>query len=440
MTKLDTTILNALVHNENFTRTVLPHLKADYFEGQCKTVYEEILTFIESYNRLPTETSLKIAYTDRGGDDVGVIERMSELRDPIEVDAEWLIDTTEKWCQERAIHLALMESIGIIDSRDKAAERGQIPKILQDALGVNFDNHIGHDYIADAQLRYDFYHKKEDRLDFDLEMFNTITNGGVPRKTLNVLLAGVNMGKSLALCHMAADNLSRGRNVLYITLEMAEERIAERIDANLFDVDINDVARLDKAEFSRKLDRIKSKSHGKLIIKEYPTASAHAGHFRALLQELTLKKNFKPDVVIIDYINICASSRMKGLSGSVNTYSLIKAIAEELRGLAVEFNIALWTATQLTRSGFCLDPLTIIETQYGNKHLNEIIVGDRVKSNTGFNDVVTVFPKTKKKAYRITTSSGKTIICSADHKFPVNGVDKSINFGLKIGDSLVTLN
>jgi hypothetical protein len=247
-------------------------------------------------------------------------------------------------------------------------------------------------------------------------------------------------GKSLGMCHMASAALAEGRNVLYITMEMAEEKIAERIDANLFDVRIDQLKDLTKASFNTKVKGISDKTKGKLVVKEYPTASAHVGHFRALLLELKLKKKFEPDIIYIDYLNICASSRMKGLSGSVNTYSLIKSIAEEIRGLAVEFNVPIWSATQVTRAGFCLDPLTVIETEYGNKCLNEIIVGDRVKSNNGFNDVVTVFPKTKKKAYRITTSSGKTIICSADHKFPVNGIDKSINSGLKIGDSLVTLN
>jgi hypothetical protein len=258
--------------------------------------------------------------------------------------------------------------------------------------------------------------------------------------TAKVSSHNTGVGKSLAMCHLASAALAQGRNVLYVTLEMAEEKIAERIDANLFDVAIDQLKSLPKDIFRNKVDKIIAKTRGKLVIKEYPTATAHVGHFRALLSELKMKKNFTPDIVFIDYLNICASARMKGLGGSVNTYSLIKAIAEEIRGLAVEFNVPIWSATQVTRSGFCLDPLTIIETQYGNKHLNEIVVGDRVKSNTGFNDVVTVFPKTKKKAYRITTSSGKTIICSTDHKFPVNGIDKSINTGLKIGDSLVTLN
>jgi hypothetical protein len=248
------------------------------------------------------------------------------------------------------------------------------------------------------------------------------------------------VGKSLGMCHLAAADLSMGRDVLYITMEMAEERIAERIDANLLDVRIDELKNLSQATFSSKIKNLSDRTKGKIVIKEYPTASAHVGHFRALLHELKLKKKFTPDVIYIDYLNICASSRIKGLSGSVNTYSLIKAIAEELRGLAVEFNVPIWSATQTNRNGYCLDPLTIVETEYGNKRLNEIVVGDCIKSNTGFNEVVTVFPKTKKKAYRITTSSGKTIICSADHKFPVNDIDKSINSGLKIGDSLVTLN
>jgi len=242
------------------------------------------------------------------------------------------------------------------------------------------------------------------------------------------------------MCHVAAGCLTQNYNVLYITLEMAEEKIAERIDANLLNVSLDDLMNMPKDMYEKRMGKLQGSVKGKLIIKEYPTASAHVGHFRALLHELKLKKKFTPDVIYIDYLNICASSRIKGLSGSVNTYSLIKAIAEELRGLAVEFNVPIWSATQTNRNGYCLDPLTIVETEYGNKRLNEIVVGDCIKSNTGFNEVVTVFPKTKKKAYRITTSSGKTIICSADHKFPVNDIDKSINSGLKIGDSLVTLN
>jgi archaellum biogenesis ATPase FlaH len=361
MTQIEDLILNTLVYKESYARAVIPHLKPEYFDGARKKVYEEILSFIEKYNKLPNETSLKLAYTGRGGDDVSVLECLSLLKEHKPVEESWLIDTSEKWCQERAVHIALMESIRIIDTPN-GEERGKIPKILQDALSVTFDNHVGHDYIEDWKNRYDYYHRVEDRLDFDLEMFNKITNGGVPRKTLNVILAGINAGKSLAMCHLAADNLSRGRNVLYITLEMAEERIAERIDANLFDVNINDIASLGRDEFNRKIDRLKKKSHGSLIIKEYPTASAHSGHFRALLQELQLKKNFKPDVVFVDYINICASSRMKGLGGSINTYSMVKAIAEELRGLAVEFNIALWTATQLTRAGFGSSDIEMTDT------------------------------------------------------------------------------
>lgn len=362
MTQIEDLILNTLVHKESYARAAIPHLKPEYFEGSRRVVYDEILTFIEKYNKLPNETALKLAYTSRGGDDIGVIECLGLLKEHTDVEEKWLIDSSEKWCQERAVHIALMESIRIIDAPDLSNERGKIPKILQDALSVTFDNHVGHDYIEDWKHRYDYYHKIEDRLDFDIEMFNTITNGGIPRKTLNVILAGINAGKSLAMCHLAADNLSRGRNVLYITLEMAEERIAERIDANLFDVDINDIKNLSRDDFNRKVDRIKKKSHGNLIVKEYPTASAHAGHFRALMQELQLKKNFKPDVVFVDYINICASSRMKGLGGSINTYSLVKAIAEELRGLAVEFNIALWTATQLTRAGFSSSDIEMTDT------------------------------------------------------------------------------
>ena len=315
------------------------------------------------------------------------------------------------------------------------------------------ENHL-FETVDGWQYAKDLVHKKQEYLTEDGHQIGIVTKTGKQIPIVDITVDHENhryytdgvsshntgCGKSLGMCHMASAALAQGRNVLYITLEMAEERIAERIDANLLDVRIDKIKDLSQREFSSKVQSLASRTHGKLIVKEYPTAAAHVGHFRALLLELKLKKKFEPDLIFIDYLNICASSRIKGLSGGINTYSLIKSIAEEIRGLAVEFNVPIWSATQVTRSGFCLDPLTVIETEYGNKCLNEIIVGDRIKSNTGFNEVVTVFPKTKKKAYRITTSSGKTIICSADHKFPVNDKDKSINSGLKIGDSLVTLN
>jgi archaellum biogenesis ATPase FlaH len=271
-------------------------------------------------------------------------------REPI--DNDWLIDATEKWCQDRALYNAVMESISIIDGKHESLTKNALPDILSKALGVSFDKNVGHDYVENAEERYEFYHKEEDRLPFDLEYFNSITKGGVPRKTLNICLAGTGVGKSLYMCHVAAAALAEGRNVLYITMEMAEERIAERIDANLLNVPIDQLENLSKDIFTTKVNNLAKKTNGKLIIKEYPTGSAHSGHFRALLNELKLKKQFEPDVIFIDYLNICASSRMKGMGGAINSYNYIKAIAEELRGLAVEFDVPVFSATQTTRSGY----------------------------------------------------------------------------------------
>jgi hypothetical protein len=584
---IESLILNNLVNSEPYTRKAMPHIKPEYFTGSQRVIYELILDFISKYNKLPNSSVLDIEFQKSNAavrpDRHEILQAIHDFATPQPAEHDWLVDSTEKWCKDRAVHLAVMEAISIIDGKSADKAEGAIPEILNKALSVTFDTNVGHDYLENADRRFDFYHHVEDKIEFDLDMFNQITNGGVPRKTLNIILAGcvhpdtkivvritslavekeikigevkallengytlevsspdgwvkisdfidkgqwdeysfscndkniscnenhlfqstlgwmsakdifnaqevtlsklhffcdtgryepgtviktgkkipivdihvehnnnryytngisshnTGVGKSLGMCHLAAADLSMGRDVLYITMEMAEERIAERIDANLLDVRIDELKNLSQATFSSKIKNLSDRTKGKIVIKEYPTASAHVGHFRALLHELKLKKKFTPDVIYIDYLNICASSRIKGLSGSVNTYSLIKAIAEELRGLAVEFNVPIWSATQTNRNGYCLDPLTIVETEYGNKRLNEIVVGDCIKSNTGFNEVVTVFPKTKKKAYRIMTSSGKTIICSADHKFPVNDIDKSINSGLKIGDSLVTLN
>jgi archaellum biogenesis ATPase FlaH len=362
---LQTIILKTLTNDEGFCRKVIPHIKGEYFEEQHQAVYDLFLRFITKYNKLPTPSVLEVEfqsseYSNRAiaNDTLSLIK---ELRNENEVDIEWLLESTETWCKDRSVYLGLMEAISIIDGKSEKAE-GAIPDILTKALSVNFDTNVGHDYLDNAESRYDFYHQKEDKTLFDLEMLNTITAGGVPRKTLNIILAGTGCGKSLAMCHFASDALSQGRNVLYITMEMAEEKIAERIDANLFDVDIAKLKDLNKAAFVNKVKYINEKTQGKLIIKEYPTASAHVGHFRALLNELKMKKKFVPDVIYIDYLNICASSRMKGLGGSINTYSYIKAIAEEIRGLAVEFNVPIWSATQSTRTGFGNTDVEITDT------------------------------------------------------------------------------
>lgn len=353
---LEDIIIKNLIQNEIFCRKALPHLKSEYFEGHYKSIYGLILNFISKYNKLPNSNVLDIEF--RNSDYVNRSDRnevakcIAEIDIPLEVELQWLIDSTEKWCKDRAVHLAVMEAITIIDGKSKTKGEGLIPDILAKALSVTFDTNVGHDYIANAEQRYDFYHTTEDKIPFDLDMLNVITGGGIPRKTLSMLMSGTGGGKSLTMCHLAAANLAEGRNVLYITMEMSEEKISERIDANLLDVRIDQLKDLSRSSFSSKIKGVGDRTKGALIVKEYPTAAAHVGHFRALLLELKMKKKFVPDVIYIDYINICASSRMKGLGGSINSYGLIKSVAEEIRGLAVEFNVAIWSATQVNREGY----------------------------------------------------------------------------------------
>ena len=352
--RIETTILRNLLFTEDYYRKVVPFLKADYFtEYSERIIFEEIAEFANKYDKVPTQEVLSINLQNRSDlTEDSFQEATTTIKSLTDewVDYDWLLDATEKWCQDRAIYLALMQSIKIADGGDKKLDKGAIPSILQDALAVSFDEHIGHDYIEQSQDRYDFYHRTEEKIPFDLEKFNYITKGGIPNKTLNIALAGTGVGKSLFMCHMASSVLLQGRNVLYITCEMAEEKIAERIDANLLNVNIRDIAELPEVLYNSKVTEISRKTQGKLIIKEYPTASAHAGHFKALLSDLSLKKGFKPDIIFIDYLNICASARYKG--AIVNSYTYVKAIAEELRGLAVEHNLPIVSATQTTRSGF----------------------------------------------------------------------------------------
>ena len=365
MDNVEFLILRNLLHNEEYVRKVIPFIKADYFENRSqKIVYEEILKFVEEYNKPVTKEILCIETEKRqditDGDYKEITQLISSLEEaPTEFD--WLVSTTEKWCRDRAIYLALMESIQIADGQDEKKNRDAIPTILSDALAVSFDTHVGHDYLQDYEARYESYHKKEDKTEFDLEYFNKITKGGLPNKTLNIALAGTGVGKSLFMCHVAASALLNGKNVLYITLEMAEEKIAERIDANLLNVPIQEIADLPKMMYESKVTKLSEKTQGTLIIKEYPTASAHAGHFRGLLNELAIKKSFRPDIIFIDYLNICASSRYRG-NLSVNSYSYIKAIAEELRGLAVEANVPIVSATQTTRSGYGSSDVELTDT------------------------------------------------------------------------------
>ena len=353
--QLPTHILNHLLHNEEFCRRVVPYLKNEYFEGTHKTVFDLIVQFVSKHNKLPTSKVLNLELKKvHAPEDVlnNAQILINEIKEKSDIDTDYLITEAEKWCKERAVYNAIMDSIQIIDKKDATRSEGAIPEILSEALGVSFDQKIGHDYIDNSDERFDFYNRKEDRIPFDLDYFNKITKGGLPNKTLNIALAGTGVGKSLFMCHCAASVLNQGKNVLYVTMEMAEERIAERIDANLMNLPIESLGSLSKNVFDDKIGKIAKASVGKLIVKEYPTGSAHTGHFRALLNELKLKKNFKPDMIYIDYLNICASSRMRGMGGSINSYTYIKAIAEELRGLAVEFNVPIVSATQTTRSGF----------------------------------------------------------------------------------------
>jgi replicative DNA helicase len=358
MNRLEHSILKNLIYNDSYCRKVLPFINADYFSDDTeKVVFKEVNEFVNKYKSLPTHEALVINFTESKSltetqvrTSVNLLNEIHEHReDPSE--EQWLIEQTEKFCQDKAIYNAIMESVSILDDKNHKTSKGEIPKLLSDALGVSFDSHIGHDYINDAEERFDFYHRVEERVRFDLDFFNKITKGGLPVKTLNIALAGTGVGKSLFMCHVAASCISQGRNVLYITLEMAEERIAERIDANLLNIDIQELHTISKQDYDRKFEVLRNKTQGKLIIKEYPTASASTLHFRSLLQDLHLKKNFKPEIIFVDYLNICSSARMKP-GNSVNSYTYIKAIAEELRGLAVEFAVPIVSATQTTRSGF----------------------------------------------------------------------------------------
>jgi replicative DNA helicase len=365
MEQIEFLILKNLIHNEKYLRKSIPFIKSEYFEDpHQKMVYEEIFSFVEKYNELPTKEVLSIEVEKRDDineDSFKSVTHLISCLDESPVENEWLIDTTEKWCRDRAIYLALLDSIAIADGKDDKKGRDAIPSILSDALAVSFDNHIGHDYLQDYEERYEFYHQKEEKIPFDLEFFNKITKGGLPNKTLNIALAGTGVGKSLFMCHVASSCLLQDKNVLYITMEMAEEKIAERIDANLLNVGIQDIVDLPKPMFSTKVNNITKKTMGSLVIKEYPTASAHSGHFKALLTELSLKKSFKPDIIFVDYLNICASSRYRA-NANVNSYSYIKAIAEELRGLAVETNVPIVSATQTTRSGYGSSDVELTDT------------------------------------------------------------------------------
>ena len=453
--RIENKILSNLIHVEDYMRKVIPFIKDVYFDNVSeKTIFQEILDFINQYDGLPTKSVLTIEVENRKDlsedmfkECVGIIDSFTDEK----VDQTWLVDSTEKWCKERAVYLALMESVKIADGKDEKKNRDAIPSILSEALSVSFDDHIGHDYFADAESRYEFYHLKEDKIKFDLDMFNKITKGGLPRKTLNIALAGTGVGKSLFMCHQAASCLMEGKNVLYITLEMAEERIAERIDANLFNVDIKSIIELPKPMYDTKVQKITKKTHGQLIIKEYPTASAHAGHFRALLNELHLKKSFTPDIIFVDYLNICSSSRYKGTI--VNSYTFVKAIAEELRGLAVEANLPIVSATQTTRSGFGSTDVDLTDTSesFGLpatadfmfalisteelEALNQIMVKqlkNRYNDPTMYKRFVVGIDRSKMKLYNVEDSAQKNIVDSGQDDTEISDTKHRSFEGFKV--------
>jgi len=364
VSRIEQTILSNFFYNEEYTRKVIPFVREEYFSNRTEAIlFNEVFNFIEKYNNLPTKDAISIELNskkDINEEEFKLLRNYISTIQPIESDIQWLVDTTEKFCKERAVHNAVLTGIKILDNKDKKQTPEAIPHILSEALAVSFDKSVGHDYIEDADSRFKFYHTKEKKYQFDLDYMNRITKGGVPSKTLNIALAGTGVGKSLFMCHCASAYLTQGLNVLYITLEMSEERIAERIDANLLDVSMEDLHVMPKDMYDSRMKKLTDKTIGKLIIKEYPTASAHSGHFKSLINELALKKSFKPDVVFIDYLNICTSARFKG--GNINSYTMIKSIAEELRGLAVEHNVPIFSATQTTRSGFTSTDIGLEDT------------------------------------------------------------------------------
>jgi len=364
---IETNILSQLIHSEQYARKVLPFLKEEYFQTITdRLLVTKIKEYMEKYNVPPSKDALYIELENTDSlseaDYSNTVSQVEQLKQDDDVNEQWLIDKTEEFCQEKAVYNAIMESIHIIDGKNKNKTKQAIPQVLSEALAVSFDNHIGHDFIEDYQQRFDFYHHKEERVPFDLDYMNRITKGGLPRKSLNIILAGTGVGKSLAMCHFAASNMMEGKNVLYITMEMAEEKIAERIDANLLNVKVDELVNLPKDMYDKKINDLRQRTPGRLIIKEYPTASAHSGHFRHLINELKIKRNFSPDIIYIDYLNICSSSRTKAIGGTINSYTFIKAIAEELRGLAVEKNVPIVSATQTTRSGFSSSDLGLEDT------------------------------------------------------------------------------
>ena len=431
---LQKTILRNLLTEEEYTRKVLPFIDPAYFEAPYKNIFGEITKFVAKYNKLPSLESFKIELdqTNRMSDDMyrQTIDMLPEIFTKQKENQEWLLDQTEKWCQDRAVFNAVMESISIIDGKHETLQKNALPDILSKALGVTFDNNVGHDYLENVDERFEFYHRQEDRIPFDLEYFNKITKGGLPNKTLNIALAGTGVGKSLFMCHVAANALMQGRNVLYVTMEMAEERIAERIDANLLNVPIDQLENLSKDMFTDRVGDLRAKTEGKLVIKEYPTGQAHTNHFRALLNELKLKKNFVPEMIFVDYLNICASSRMKGMGGAINSYTYIKSIAEELRGLAVEFNVPIVSATQTTRSGYSNDDVGLEDTSesFGLPATADLMFA--LITNDELNNLGKILVKQLKNRYNDPTSYTRFTVKVDRSKMRLEDDDEPDNTGI----------
>jgi len=429
--KLEQTILRNLLTNDAYTRKVAAFLAPEYFEGVYKGLFSEFTKFIAKYNKLPTQESFKIEIdeADRMSDEHyrHAMEILPNIFNYEKENLEWLIDRTEKWCQDRAVYNAIMESIQVIDGKHQTLTKNALPDILSKALGVTFDTNIGHDYIENVNDRYDFYTTTEERLPFDLDLFNQITKGGLPNKTLNIALAGTGVGKSLFMCHCAGAALTMGKNVLYITMEMAEERIAERIDANLLNIPIDQLENMSRDMFTDKVSQISAKTNGKLIIKEYPTGGANASHFRALLNELKLKKNFVPDMIYIDYLNICSSSRMKAMGGSINSYTYIKSIAEELRGLAVEFDVPVVSATQTTRSGYSNDDVGLEDTSesFGLPATADLMFA--LISNEELSNNRQILVKQLKNRYNDPVANGRFVVGVDRSKMRLYDVDQNTN-------------
>lgn len=455
---LETTIISNLIYNVEFSRKVYPYIKEEYFDDPgIKKIFSSYSEYVDKYNEPPSLEALKITLDNRK--DLNeqlykdILNSISELKLDNNTNKEWLLDQTEKFCQDKDLYNSVRKAIIILDGKDKELDKGAIPKLLSDSLGISFDTAIGHDFLEDFDERYEFYHRKEERLEFDIAMMNRITKGGLPRKSLTLLLASTGGGKSLFKCHVAANAMMLGKNVLYITMELAEEMVAQRIDANLLDITLEELVELPKEVYTKRINRIKDKTIGKLIIKEYPNGSAHSGHFRHMINELKLKKNFIPDLICIDYLNICASSRIKG-AAAANSYTLVKSIAEEIRGLAMEFNVPILSSSQFNRGAYggnsdpdlsntseCIYIEEQVETITGIKKMFELVPGNKIISNDGTKVVTMVHHPKKKKCVKITLKSGKTIIISKEHIFPAktsDGVVKriSISDGLKVGDSL----